>query len=290
MAIYRKGEVKIMGTSVTGRIKEIKQPRGGYIKLSEFEAIELDDGITLSEEENIHGSIIGIVVDYMTRFAMGTDKKEAFKISLTGAALREQLTKDKALDIAAKLLKGIKGLDDNSIVNACKLATFDVWYRNTMGAMLAKGYEETNPDKDTVKNIQTLIQRSITFFKTYGAITKDGFTFEPVKPNEKAYEKMITTGKGTYGGYTGTVCNGDGDFLTADTLWDFKVSKAKPTSKHTLQLLMYWIMGQHSGQECYKSISRLGIFNPRLNVVYLLDMPKVSADTIKAVEDEVICY
>ena len=276
--------------SVTDRIKEIKQPRGGYIKPSEFEKFELNDGITLSEEENVHGSIIGMVVDYMTRFAMGTDKKEAFIISLSGAALREQLTKDKALDIAAKLLKGIKGLDDKSIVNACKLTTFDVWYRNPMAAMLAKGYEETNPDEDTIKNIQTLIQRSIAFFKTYGPITKDGFTFEPVKPNEKVDDDMINTGKWTSGGYTGTVCSGDGDFLTADTLWDFKVSKAKPTSKLTLQLLMYWIMGQHSGQECYKSISRLGIFNPRLNVVYLLDMSKVSADTIKEVEDEVICY
>ena len=35
---------------------------------------------------------------------------------------------------------------------------------------------------------------------------------------------------------------------------------------------------------------KLGIFNPRLNTVHLLDMFKVSADTIKTVEKEVICY
>ena len=32
--------------------------------------------------------------------------------------------------------------------------------------------------------------------------------------------------------YTETVSAGDGDFLTSDTLWDFKVSKSKPTNKH----------------------------------------------------------
>ena len=101
---------------------------------------------------------------------------------------------------------------------------------------------------------------------------------------------MMKTGKGSFGGYTPIVDSGDGDFLTADTLWDFKVSKTKPTNKHTLQLLMYWIMGKHSGQDIFKSITKLGIFNPRLSTVYLLEMSKVSADIIETVEREVICY
>lgn len=276
--------------SVTGRISSIKQPRGGYIKPSEFESIVLDDGINLNSDENVHGSVIGMTVDYLTRFTMGADIVEAFKISLQGAMMAEKLGVKKSMSVAEKLIKGIKGLDDKSVINACKLVTFDVWFRNPIGAMMAKGYNETNPDRETIENIQTLVKRSITFFEKYGPVTKDGFTFEPGKPDEKAYEKMIKTGKGTYGGYTVTVDSGDGDFLTADTLWDFKVSKSKPTNKHTLQLLMYWIMGQHSGQDVFKDITKLGIFNPRLNTVYLLDMSKVSADTIKTVEDEIICY
>jgi ABC-type cobalamin transport system permease subunit len=73
-------------------------------------------------------------------------------------------------------------------------------------------------------------------------------------------------------------------------MWDFKVSKSEPTNKHTLQLLMYWIMGQHSGMDIYKNIDKVGIFNPRLNKVYLLEMNTVSQEIIKQVEDEVICY
>ncbi|MBR6332151.1 MAG: hypothetical protein IKR78_03345, partial [Dehalococcoidales bacterium] len=64
--------------SVTARIKEIKQPRGGYIKPSSMNVIAINDNKQLNEEENVHSSIIGMVVDYMTRFLMGADIKEAF--------------------------------------------------------------------------------------------------------------------------------------------------------------------------------------------------------------------
>lgn len=58
-------------SSVTKRISEIKQPRGGYVKPSQFEIHKIDDGHILSETENIHASVVGMAVDYLTRFAMG---------------------------------------------------------------------------------------------------------------------------------------------------------------------------------------------------------------------------
>ena len=129
-------------SSVTQRIKKIKQPRGGYIKPSQFKLQKIDDGKILNEQENIHASVIGMAVDY----------------------------------------------------------------------------------------------------------------------------------------------------LTADTIWDFKVSKSKLTNKHTLQLLMYWIMGQHSGQEIYKNIKKLGIFNPRLNSIYTLNIDNIAFEIIEEIEKHVICY
>lgn len=257
--------------SVTGRIKGVKQPRGGYIKPSEFEATDLNDGKELNNEENIHTSVIGMAIDYLTRFIMGADLTEAFKISIIGAGLAKKSGVATAEKEAEEYLSHIDGLDDNSIINACKMVTFDVWYRNPIAAMLAKTAKDTNPDNATIKNIKIMVERSISFFKTYGPIIVDGFTFEP-------------------NGYTSTVSSGDGDFLTTDTLWDFKVSKSKPTNKHTLQLLMYWIMGQHSGKAEYKNITKLGIFNPRLNTAYLFNISNVSADTIADIEENVICY
>ena len=264
-------------SSATGRISEIKQPRGGYIKPSQFEEITFDDGIELGEE-NLHGSIIGMVIDYLTRYSTGASVQDAFKISITGYQKRVMLLgkgiirkdKLKKIDIET-LLKQIKGLDDKSIIAACKACTYDVWFRNPMGAVMAKGADEITPDKATIENIKTMVNRSLAFWEKYGPVTVDGFTFEK-------------------DGYTETVNSGDGDYLTADTMWDFKVSKSKPTNKNTLQLLMYWIMGQHSGKNEFRGIKRLGIFNPRLNTAYLLDMSVVPAEVIKEVETEVICY
>ena len=231
-------------SSVTNRIKQIKQPRGGYIKPSQFQKIVFNDKLTLYEE-NLNSSIIGMVVDYLTRFTETLNVKSA--------------------------LTQIKGLDDASIIAACKLCTYDIWYRNPLAAQTAKKTNEITPDDDTIKNIQIMVERSKLFWKKYGPITVDGFTFEN-------------------GGYTSTVTTGDGDYLTANTIWDFKVSKSEPTNKHTLQLLMYWIMGQHSNKEEFKNITNLGIFNPRLNKAYILDVNNISTEIIKTVENDVICY
>lgn len=263
--------------SVTARIREVKQPRGGYIKPSQFEEIVYIDRVELGKE-NLHASIIGMTVDYLTRYLMSGDVNDAFKISILGYSSRtirlgkEIIKKDrkKKIDIVS-LINQITGLDDESIISASKACTYDVWYRAPDCAMTVKGAEETIPDMETIKNIRTMVRRSLKFWEEYGPITVDGFTFEP-------------------NGYTQVISCGDGDYLTADTLWDFKVSKSKPRSRDTLQILVYWIMGLHSGKGEYAGIKKLGIFNPRLNLVYLLNTDTIPLEVIKEVEEKVICY
>jgi hypothetical protein len=57
-----------------------------------------------------------------------------------------------------------------------------------------------------------MVERSLKFVEEYGPIILEGFTFE--------------------GGYTDIVQAGDGDFITEDTLWDFKVTSASITTRH----------------------------------------------------------
>ncbi len=252
-----------MGCSVTQRIKKVKQPRGGYINPKSMETISLGDGIEeLNAEENIHASLIGLAVDYMTRYMSGATAQEAFKISLIGAGLIKKENDAKIL------LRMIKGLDDASITAAIKLSGFDVCYR--AGIMGYKPIEEINPDKVTIDNVHIMVNRSLLFLGTYGPKVLDGFTFE--------------------GGYTKTVSTGDGDFTTSDTLWDFKVSKLAPKKEHTLQLLMYWRMGLHSVHKEFESIRFLGIYNPRLNTVYRISVSSISTETIDEIEKDVIGY
>lgn len=252
-----------IGMSVTQRIKHVKQPRGGYIKPKEFTVVSLGDGAdTLNPVENIHASLTGLAVDYMTRFMTGTPASDAFKISLMGAQIIGET------NLAEKMVKKIKGLDDKSITYAIKLSGFDVCFRASI--MGYKPIQDINPDAETIANVRIMIQRSLKFFDIYGPKTLDSFTFE--------------------GGYTDIITSGDGDFITADTLWDFKVSKMPVKKEHTLQLLIYWRMGLHSIYPEFWDIKYLGIYNPRTNEVSRIAVTDITQDVIDEVESTVIGY
>ncbi|WP_455461751.1 hypothetical protein [Streptococcus salivarius] len=248
--------------SVTQRIKQIKQPRGGYLPIKTFTVTTLDDGQGLNPEESIVASLVGTAVDYLSRYMDGTAVEEAFEISLLGA---------RAMRMEAKvfgLLDDVKELDDLSIIKACQLAGFDSAFR--ADPLAYRPVEGIVPDQATIANIRIMVERSLSFFNAFGPVTADGFTME--------------------GAYTATITTGDGDFLTKDTLWDFKVSTNKPNKDHTLQLLIYYLMGRRSIHPEFQTIEKLGIFNPRQNTIYQLPISDISDEVIKEVETVVIGY
>lgn len=233
--------------SVTQRITQVKQPRGGYLNPKDFVETVFDDGIELNTEENIHASLVGLAVDYLTRYMMGAPIEKAFAISLRGSRAIQQEGK------AKEFLQQVTKLDNQSITYACKLVGYDVCARAHI-----TGYspvENISADEKTIFNIRTMVNRSLALWEHFGPIIKEGFNFE--------------------GGYTPTVTKGDGDYLTKDTLWDLKISKRNPTSEHTLQLLMYYILGHRSFHKEFQGINKLGIYNPKLNTVYLLEISKI---------------
>ena len=248
--------------SVTQRIKEINQPRGGYLPIKSFSVEEFEDHRVLHPVESVSPSLVGICVDYLTRFMKGAEARDALRISLTGAH------KVNMGDLAEALLDLVTGLDDLSIESACRLASFDIVIR--AGVKYYKPFEEILVDAETIENIRIMVERSLCFLDLYGPLVKDGFHF--------------------HGGYTDTIDKGDGDFLTMDTLWDFKVTKTAPNKDHTLQVLVYYIMGRHSFDPDFLSIENLGFYNPRKNIVYQLPISDIPLDLIQTVEREVIGY
>ena len=267
--------------SVTERIRQIGNA-GRYIKMSDFEKRILSDDITLNDYEggvDKNGSIVGSAVEYLTRFFLlsrdmliGKRFLKAFEVSCTGAVhAQAYYGVEGAVEVFTALLTEALNKPDKLITNACKLVTFDVWYRNPLSAVHSRTYEEVNPDGAAIENIRNMVKRSVRFFKEREPVISAGFDFAP-------------------SGYTKTVHSGDGDFLTADTLWDMKVRRSRLKSDSALQVLMYWIMGQHSGEEIFRDITKIGIYNPRQNVAYILDTEKISPEVIREIEDEVICY
>ena len=252
--------------TVSKRANDYKQPRGGFIPPSTFEKTKIEDGIEL-KGENISPGIIGTVVDYMVRFLNGSSLDEAFAIPMLGAKL---LKKERE---ASKLLYSIDGLDDNSIIAACKIVAFDAVVR--AGVIAYKPIEEINPDEDTVFNIKAMIKRCQKFIDNYGPIVAEGMTF--------------------IGGYTGTVVSGDADFMTEDTIWDLKVTKNAIKSSQTLQILMYYLMGRrtimlNAEYDFKNKIKKIGIYNPRLNEIYIKSINEIDEQIIKEVEEQVIGY
>lgn len=79
----------------------------------------------MNPEENVHASLMGLAVDYLTRFMTGAPAEDAFCISLRGA---KRISEEKR---AKKLLSSIKELDDTSITNAIKLSGSDVAFAQT---------------------------------------------------------------------------------------------------------------------------------------------------------------
>lgn len=264
------------GRSVTQRIKEIKQPRGGYINpRTMLHEVSLGTRPPHDlKEENVSPGLVGTVVDYLTRFMCGTPVAEAFSVSLAGAHLLDKILasmgeKPYALAQARELAAHVTGLDDASITAACRLVGFDTVYR--AGPQTYRPVDGIIPNRATIENIRTMVGSGITFFAEYGPVTHDGITFK--------------------GGYTGLVSYGDGDFMTRDAVWDFKCSVKPPTSGHTLQVAMYWLLGLHSVHaEEYRAIKRLGFFNPRLGSVYTVNVADIPAETLHEIETTVIGY
>jgi hypothetical protein len=252
----------VHGMSVTQRINIISQPYGGYIRPKDMIGTKYQSTEDLKEGGCVHSSLIGLSVDYLTRVMIGTDKIKAFGISISGSNYANET------ENAIKLIQEVKGLDDNSIISAIRLSGYDVLFR--AGPMYYNPVNDIVIDEVSIYNVRVLVNRTLEFLKQEKKIVKDGFTFK--------------------GGYTNLIKTGDGDILTEDTLWDFKVSKSKPSSKHTLQILVYYLMGLRSIHDYFKDIKYIGIYNPILNCAFKIDVATIPVDIIEEVESKVIGY
>lgn len=197
----------------------------------------------------------------------GATPEEAFYIPRLGVQALARAGLDES-STYENLLASIGGLSDESIICACRLVGYDSAFR--AGLIAYRPVMDIMPDEQTIENIRMMTNRAIAFFGEYGPVKVDGPTFP--------------------GGYTDTVSTGDGDFITEDTLWDFKVSKQKVTPKQTLQILMYYLLWRRSDNAELVTIEQLGLFNPRQNIVYLKKISDIPPETLKEVDADIIGY
>lgn len=224
-------------------------------------------GIHPGEPENVAPWIVGTVVDYLSRMVLTGDKAKAFYISFMFKRdiylqrYQAEFYKD-ACQWADNCLKGITGLDDNSITEACRLVCCDQLYRT--GAPSAcmecvKELREHRPDEITLNHIRAMVERCVDFFKGK-TVTETGF----VVKSERIH--------------------GDGDILTKTGLWDIKTSKGAITRKDKLQVLLYWCVGLQTDEDKFSRIKTLGIYNPRQDFSWGLDISQLPEDLVNGLK------
>lgn len=241
--------------SLTNRINQIKQPYGGFIPVKDMNIRVFFDDMdnVIPKESTFEPQLKGLIVDYLTRIYLGFSKKDAFKISLLGANLISES------EIAYELLSLIdnNNIDDQSIIAAYSLVSYDVVFRR--GLEFYKPVNHKNMNDYDIAEIRSMVLRTLNFFKKNDqSIIDSGITFK--------------------GGYNKNVSSADADFISTNTLWDLKSSKNDPTSKDTLQLLGYYLLGVRSGNSLFDGIDTIGIYNPRLNKSYTLLLKDIGSD------------
>ena len=215
--------------SVTQRItqynREVGQPRGGLLNPKLFTVTQHADahGALDGKQENLHASVVGLAVDYLTRLAhtqLLDDEPaqtlgDVFRASLLGARkVSEQTEHTSALDDAVAALgkvtfspssvdstRFIFNVDETAVRVACQLATYDVALRAGVG-FYNPAATQLVPDHLTVAHILTMVNRAGVLYGS--SPERRGFLFV-------GGEEYLAGG--TRPGIP-LVDSGDGDFLT----------------------------------------------------------------------------
>ena len=263
---YREMLSGIGGCSLSERVNSIEQPPGGYVSPDSMSVKVLGEGAAGLKPSDFDPELVASTVFRLAFFAC--DGEEVFMPSKYGAAMVGEVYR------AREIFERFKNMADwketpkrENVFDAVRLAGFDVCYEK--GAEFYTPFDGIVPDDAAVDNIMTMVDRSLEFLKTRSHI-RTFHTFD--------------------GGYTDVIRVGDGDFMSRDTLWSFRVSESGVTEKDTLELLVRLRMGLHSVFDYYESIKYLGVFNPMRNEMSRIAVSDIPQSVIKEVERDVIGY
>ena len=254
--------------TVASRVTFVTQPYKGFLPKEAFIYKAYTDEESLVKVISALSRLQGLAVDYLARYMLTGNKENAFRYPIEGLLeLAEKMNSKEVLFYGKNLLEKIKGLDDESIEAAVRFVGYELVYRAGENAYTDVKLIVVN--QDLIQNIRILTNRTIKFFTDYGPVISCGNKFEDA---------------------TKLIYNGDCDYITKDTLWEFWCSEKTFDSKWSLRLLMYYIMGLHSNYTEFDNVIKLGIFNPYRNESYVISVKDIKDETLWIVTHEVLGY
>lgn len=279
-----------VGVSVTTRVRTIHLSSSPHPSWREMEKIQLHPvnplDLHAEEDEGVPASLTGMAVDYLTRMALtGEDAAKTFNIACLGFENSRYMCEDQYFETFYQLLNEVDELHKSGSTDWIRLAAYPALALVTCDSLYRTGTGKPFHLKDgtvvpwisdrtclpvTSHDIDEMVHRGIKLFENYEPLVAAEITFQ--------------------GGYTGIIASGDGDYLTENTLWDFKVSIKEPNNRQLLQLLVYWQMGLKSIHPEYQKVKFLALFNPRTNTIYRLSTDQVSPECVRWLQNDVIGY
>ncbi|MGV1035031.1 MAG: hypothetical protein ACOYBP_07445 [Microbacteriaceae bacterium] len=238
-----------------------------------------DDGLRepmLIGDENIEPRFVGLAVDYyLSRLKTGAYPSTLFNWALRLEVLSyEDPRWNEVSDLMSSLYRGV--VDDSAIAAACVLVRYTEAFLH--GAETLNSNAQTLPDERTTAHIQRMVDRCIPFFWAYStAVTRQQCIFPGGYKHDEGYSEddLIAFG-GNWGSSDDEI-----------TLWDMDVSDTPPSAKHVEQLLVAWRGGFTAAMpRLAPFVTHLGVFNPRLNEVYRLQLADIRVDLIGQADDK----
>ena len=249
--------------TITNVALKVKQPKGGYLALSKMtrELYEYDNEFIY--RDNVGPKLSESVVEHLSEYLLGADKKAIFSLSMMGAKI---LGKE---DKANALLESITDLEDDSILAAVNLTRYEHIATNSFIANKTGDFSPIELDKNAYHNIKTMVRRVVKFFESKNIV--------------KVHNEF------TSDAYTATINNGYINVLTEDTLWEIRAINTI-ISGHTLILLIKLCMAIKSNDDCYKNIKYIGIFNAKTCESMIYPVESIPEVIRKEIETDVIGY
>jgi len=249
-------------TTVNNIVSEIKQPKDGLLPIAVFEKKSFNDNNKIIKLDDEVENLCFLTVNYLTKFFLKRDINSAFEKCFLGAAFIGE--ESKAHQYASK----ISALDEQSIINASRLAEYEVCATTSI-----INYRYNNQkvfSYEYVQNVKIMVNRNLQFLSRYAS--------------KIMYDHSLE------GGYSDIIDSGEIPFITYDSILMLSFKEDDPTNNERLEALLYYVMGIHSIYPTLLNVKFIVFFNPRTNTFYNLKASLIGNTAISFVEKDVLHY
>lgn len=310
---YEANAIEPIRSSLSKRVKQVMQPKGGYLPISKFQVVNLKDDFKVTNYKNkdqeIFSKLINEVVNSISMYLYTNDFAASFRLAIRGIFsyindykeysikyFRDDELTELMLDFKSKITTAFNfNLDDEDesnnyeiIRNIFTVCQFEViarfgyepykLWKKSRGKKIEVDFKSGTVIPDYIcRNVIIFIKRTLEFYKN---LNKIDF-------GELLYNSEL-------------ISSGSCDFISKETLWKLQISQFdfknnRNIDEVTLKLIISYLMiknNTHYNSKNYSWVSNVGIFNPYINsfcIVYDV-VEKIDPIYIKEIEEEVIGF